>query len=49
MRELDHIRHVRIDVARPTSTLRLSKAVYYCRLARLAPRLGGQASRSSSP
>ena len=38
MRELDHIRYVRIDVSRPTSTLRLSKAVYYCGW--LASRLG---------
>ena len=38
MREIDHIRHVRIDVSRPTSTLRLSKAVYYCGW--LASRLG---------
>ena len=36
--ELDHIRAVRIDVARPTSTLRISKAAFY--LGWLASRLG---------
>lgn len=38
MRELDHIRHVRIDISRPTSTLRMSKAAFYCGW--LASRLG---------
>src|SRR5262245_52904302 len=38
LRELDHIRHVRIDISRPTSTLRVSKAVFYCGW--LAARLG---------
>lgn len=37
-RELDHIRHVRIDISRPTSTLRVSKAAFYCGW--LASRLG---------
>lgn len=37
-RELDHIRHVRIDISRPTSTLRISKAAFYCGW--LASRLG---------
>jgi len=37
-RELDHIRRVRIDVSRPTSTLRISKAAFYCGW--LASRLG---------
>ena len=36
--ELDHISSVRIDVARPTSTLRISKAAFY--LGWLASRLG---------
>jgi glucose-6-phosphate dehydrogenase assembly protein OpcA len=29
-RELDHIRTVRIDIARPGQTFRLTKAVYFC-------------------
>lgn len=37
-REIDHIRHVRIDISRPTSTLRISKAAFYCGW--LASRLG---------
>ncbi len=37
-RELDHIRHLRIDISRPTSTLRVSKAAFYCGW--LASRLG---------
>ena len=41
--ELDHIRAVRIDVARPTETLRLSKALFY--LGWLASRLGWEVSR----
>ena len=36
--ELKHIRHVRIDISRPTSTLRVSKAAFYCGW--LAARLG---------
>ena len=36
--ELDHIRSVRVDVARPTNTLRISKAAFY--LGWLASRLG---------
>ncbi len=42
-RELDHIRAVRIDVARPTSTLRISKAAFY--LGWLASRLGWEVAR----
>jgi glucose-6-phosphate dehydrogenase assembly protein OpcA len=38
LREMDHIRHVRIDVSRPTSTLRVSKAAFYAGW--LAARLG---------
>jgi glucose-6-phosphate dehydrogenase assembly protein OpcA len=41
--ELDHVRAVRIDVARPTETLRLSKALFY--LGWLASRLGWEVSR----
>jgi len=41
--ELDHIRAVRIDVARPTSTLRISKAAFY--LGWLASRLGWEVAR----
>jgi glucose-6-phosphate dehydrogenase assembly protein OpcA len=37
-RELDHIRRVRIDISRPTSTWRVSKATFYCGW--LASRLG---------
>ena len=47
MREIDHIRHVRIDVSRPTSTLRLSKAVYYCGW--LASRLGWEVKEPLAP
>lgn len=36
--ELEHIRHLRIDISRPTSTLRISKAAFYCGW--LAARLG---------
>lgn len=42
-RELDHIKSVRIDVARPTSTLRISKAAFY--LGWLASRLGWEVDR----
>jgi len=38
LREIDHIRHVRIDISRPTSTMRISKAAFYCGW--LASRLG---------
>jgi glucose-6-phosphate dehydrogenase assembly protein OpcA len=41
--EIDHIRSVRIDVARPTSTLRVSKAAFY--LGWLAARLNWEVSR----
>ncbi|CAN5746719.1 glucose-6-phosphate dehydrogenase assembly protein OpcA [soil metagenome] len=41
--ELDHIRAVRIDVARPTSTLRPSKAAFF--LGWLASRLGWDIAR----
>ena len=41
--ELDHIRNVRIDIARPTSTMRLSKAAFY--LGWLASRLGWDIAR----
>lgn len=43
LQELDHIRNVRIDVARPTSTLRVSKAAFY--LGWLASRLGWEVAR----
>jgi len=43
VQELDHIKSVRIDVARPTSTLRVSKAAFY--LGWLAARLGWEVSR----
>jgi glucose-6-phosphate dehydrogenase assembly protein OpcA len=36
--ELEHIRRLRIDISRPTSTLRMSKAAFYCGW--LAARLG---------
>jgi glucose-6-phosphate dehydrogenase assembly protein OpcA len=42
-RELDHIRSVRIDVSRPTTTLRISKAAFY--LGWLAARLGWEIAR----
>ncbi len=38
LREIDHIRHVRIDISRPTSTMRISKAAFFCGW--LAARLG---------
>lgn len=41
--ELDHIRFVRIDVARPTSTMPISKAAFY--LGWLASRLGWEVAR----
>ncbi|HEV3484661.1 MAG TPA: glucose-6-phosphate dehydrogenase assembly protein OpcA [Vicinamibacterales bacterium] len=37
-RELPNIRHVRIDVSRPTATMRISKSAFYCGW--LASRLG---------
>ena len=43
IQELDHIKSVRIDVARPTSTLRVSKAAFY--LGWLASRLGWEVER----
>ena len=43
VQELDHIKSVRIDVARPTSTLRVSKAAFY--LGWLAARLGWEVAR----
>jgi glucose-6-phosphate dehydrogenase assembly protein OpcA len=43
MSELEHIRAVRIDIARPTTTLRISKAAFY--LGWLASRLGWEVSR----
>ena len=42
-RELDHIKSVRIDFARPTSTVRVSKAAFY--LGWLASRLGWEVAR----
>jgi len=42
-RELEHIKNVRIDVARPTSTMRVSKAAFY--LGWLAGRLGWEIAR----
>jgi glucose-6-phosphate dehydrogenase assembly protein OpcA len=45
-RELDHIRHVRIDISRPTSTLRMSKAAFYCGW--LAARLGWEVKQPLS-
>lgn len=42
-RELDHIRSIRVDVARPTSTLRVTKAAFY--LGWLAARLGWEVER----
>lgn len=41
--ELRHIRSLRIDISRPTQTLRLSKAAYYCGW--LASRLGWEVRR----
>ncbi|HEY8135434.1 MAG TPA: glucose-6-phosphate dehydrogenase assembly protein OpcA, partial [Candidatus Limnocylindrales bacterium] len=46
-RELDHIRSVRVDVARPTDTLRVSRAAFY--LGWLASRLGWETARPLSP
>jgi glucose-6-phosphate dehydrogenase assembly protein OpcA len=43
VQELDHIKSVRIDVARPTSTLRVSKAAFY--LGWLGSRLGWEVAR----
>ena len=43
VQELDHIKSVRIDVAKPTSTLRVSKAAFY--LGWLASRLGWEVAR----
>jgi glucose-6-phosphate dehydrogenase assembly protein OpcA len=43
VQELDHIKTVRIDIARPTSTLRVSKAAFY--LGWLASRLGWEVAR----
>ncbi|MGI8927866.1 MAG: glucose-6-phosphate dehydrogenase assembly protein OpcA, partial [Candidatus Limnocylindrales bacterium] len=45
-RELDHIRHVRIDISRPTSTMRISKAAFYCGW--LASRLGWEVKQPLS-
>lgn len=44
--ELDHIRHVRLDISRPTSTLKVSKAVFYCGW--LASRLGWEVKQPLS-
>jgi glucose-6-phosphate dehydrogenase assembly protein OpcA len=41
--EIDHIRSIRIDVARPTSTLRVAKAAFY--LGWMAARLGWDVAR----
>jgi glucose-6-phosphate dehydrogenase assembly protein OpcA len=46
-RELEHIRSVRVDVARPTSTLRVSRAAFY--LGWLAARLGWETARPLTP
>ncbi len=43
VQELDHINRIRIDIAKPTSTLRVSKAAFY--LGWLAARLGWDVSR----
>ena len=45
--ELEHIRHVRIDVASPSSTLRVTKAAFYCGW--LASRLGWQVKEPLGP
>jgi glucose-6-phosphate dehydrogenase assembly protein OpcA len=42
-RELDHIRSVRVDVARPTDTMRVSRAAFY--IGWLAARLGWEIAR----
>lgn len=46
-RELDHIRSVRVDVARPTDTFRVSRAAFY--LGWLASRLGWETARPLAP
>lgn len=46
VREVRHIRSVRVDVSRPTSTFRISKAAYFCGW--LASRLGWEVSRPLS-
>ncbi|MEA2676857.1 MAG: hypothetical protein QOJ81_998 [Chloroflexota bacterium] len=46
-RELEHIKSVRIDVARPTDTLRVSRAAFY--LGWLAARLGWETARPLAP
>jgi glucose-6-phosphate dehydrogenase assembly protein OpcA len=46
-RELDHIKSVRLDVARPTDTLRVSRAAFY--LGWLAARLGWETARPLTP
>ncbi|HUP83889.1 MAG TPA: glucose-6-phosphate dehydrogenase assembly protein OpcA [Candidatus Limnocylindria bacterium] len=46
-RELDHIKSVRIDIARPTDTLRVSRAAFY--LGWLAARLGWETARPLAP
>jgi glucose-6-phosphate dehydrogenase assembly protein OpcA len=43
VQELDHIRSVRVDVAKPTNTLRVSKAAFY--LGWLASRLGWEVAK----
>jgi glucose-6-phosphate dehydrogenase assembly protein OpcA len=45
--ELDHIRHLRLDVARPGTTFRLPKAAYLCGW--LASRLGWQVGQPLEP
>lgn len=46
VREMGHIRSVRVDVSRPTNTFRISKAAYLCGW--LASRLGWQVARPLS-
>jgi glucose-6-phosphate dehydrogenase assembly protein OpcA len=46
-RELDHIRSVRVDVARPADTMRVSRAAFY--LGWLAARLGWETARPLTP
>lgn len=46
-RELEHIKSVRIDIARPTDTLRISRAAFY--LGWLAARLGWELARPLTP
>jgi glucose-6-phosphate dehydrogenase assembly protein OpcA len=46
-RELEHVRSVRVDVARPTSTMRVSRAAFY--LGWLAARLGWESLRPLAP